>query len=86
MTTWPRSTPKSLHSTPLPGAWKAGREPGVPGGGINGRWACSVDLHAYDPEAFTGSGSFPMSQLFASGGQNIGVSASTSVLPMNTQD
>ena len=29
---------------------------------------------------------FQMSQLFASGGQNIGVSASTSVLPMNTQD
>ena len=32
------------------------------------------------------SGSFPMSQLFASGGQNIGVSASASVLPMNIQD
>ena len=32
------------------------------------------------------SGSFPVSQLFASGGQSIGVSASTSVLPMNTQD
>ena len=32
------------------------------------------------------SGSFPMSQLFASGGQSIGVSASASVLPMNTQD
>ena len=32
------------------------------------------------------SGSFQMSQLFASGGQRIGVSASTSVLPMNTQD
>ena len=32
------------------------------------------------------SGSFPMSQLFASGGQSIGVSASTSVLPMNIQD
>ena len=31
-------------------------------------------------------GSFPMSQLFASGGQSIGVSASTSVLLMNTQD
>ena len=30
--------------------------------------------------------SFPMSQLFVSGGQRIGVSASTSVLPMNTQD
>ena len=29
---------------------------------------------------------FPMSQLFSSGGQSIGVSASTSVLPMNTQD
>ena len=29
---------------------------------------------------------FPMSQLFASGGQKIGVSASISVLPMNTQD
>ena len=32
------------------------------------------------------SGSFQMSQLFTSGGWNIGVSASTSVLPMNTQD
>ena len=31
-------------------------------------------------------GSFPMSQLFTWGGQNIGVSASASVLPMNTQD
>ena len=32
------------------------------------------------------SGSFPMSQFFASGGQSIGVSASASVLPMNIQD
>ena len=32
------------------------------------------------------SGSFPMSQLFASGGQSIGVSASASGLPINTQD
>ena len=32
------------------------------------------------------SGSLPMSQLFAWGGQSIGVSASTSVLPMNTHD
>ena len=38
------------------------------------------------PQSFPASGSFQMSQLFASGGQNIGVSASTSVLPMNTQD
>ena len=35
---------------------------------------------------FPASGSFQMSQLVASGGQNIEVSASTSVLPMNTQD
>ena len=37
-------------------------------------------------QSFPASGSFPISQLFASGGQSIGVSASTSVLPMNTQD
>ena len=37
-------------------------------------------------QSFPASGSFPMSQLFAWGGQSIGVSASTSVLPMNTQD
>ena len=37
-------------------------------------------------QSFPASGSFQMSQLFASGGQSIGVSASTSVLPMNTQD
>ena len=37
------------------------------------------------PSIFPASGSFPMSQLFTSGGQSIGVSASTSVLPMNTQ-
>ena len=37
-------------------------------------------------ESFPVSGSFQMSQLFASGGQSTGVSASTSVLPMNTQD
>ena len=38
------------------------------------------------PQSFPASGSLPMSQLLASGGQSIGVSASTSVLPMNTQD
>ena len=37
-------------------------------------------------QSFPASGSFQMSQLFASGGQNIGVSVSASVLPMNTQD
>ena len=38
------------------------------------------------PQYFPASGSFQMSQLSVSGGQSIGVSASTSVLPMNTQD
>ena len=37
-------------------------------------------------QSFPASGSFPMSQFFASGGHSIGVSASTSVLPMNIQD
>ena len=37
-------------------------------------------------QSFPASGSFPMSVLFASGGQIIRVSASASVLPMNTQD
>ena len=36
------------------------------------------------PQSLPASGSFPMSQLFAWGGQSIGVSASASVLPMNT--
>ena len=38
------------------------------------------------PQSYPASRSFPMSQLFASGGPSIGVSASTLVLPMNTQD
>ena len=38
------------------------------------------------PQSFPASGSFQMSQLFTSGGQSTGVSASTSVLPMNAQD
>ena len=37
-------------------------------------------------QSFPASGSFQMSQLFTSGGQSIGISASTSVFPMNSQD
>ena len=37
-------------------------------------------------QSFPASGSFPMGQFFASGGQSIGVSASASVLPVNIQD
>ena len=42
--------------------------------------------HPLSPLLLPASGSFPMSQLFTWGGQSIGVSASASVLPMNTQD
>ena len=38
------------------------------------------------PQSLPASGSSPVSQLFAWGGQSVGVSASASVLPMNTQD
>ena len=38
------------------------------------------------PQSFPASGSFPMSQLFVSGGHSIGASASASVLSMNIQD
>ena len=37
-------------------------------------------------QSFLASGSFPMRQLFTSGGQSTGVSASAAVLPVNTQD
>ena len=37
-------------------------------------------------QSFPASGSFPVSQFFSLGGQNIGVSASASILPMNIQD
>ena len=53
------------------------------------RWChptISSSLSPPVPQSFPAPGSFPMSQLFASGGQSTGVSASTSVLPMNTQD
>ena len=56
------------------------------------RWWChptissSVIPFSSCLQSFPASGSFQMSQFFASGGQSIGVSASTSVLPVNTQD
>ena len=55
------------------------------------RW-CHLDISSSVvpfsscPQSLPASGSFPMSQLFAWGGQSIWVSASASVLPMNTQD
>ena len=55
------------------------------------RWchpAISSSVAAFSscPQSLPASGSFPMHQLFAWGGQNTGVSASVSVLPMNSQD
>ena len=55
------------------------------------RWCHSTISSSVVPfssrlQSFPASGSFQMSQFFASGGQSIGVSASTSVLPMNIQD
>ena len=46
----------------------------------------SVDPFSSCPQSFPASGSFQMSPLFASGGQSIGASVSSSVLPMNIQD
>ena len=57
---------------------------------IQTRWchatiSSSVVPYSSCPQSFPASGSFQMSQLFAAGGQSIRASASTSVLPMNTQ-
>ena len=46
----------------------------------------SAVLFSSCPQSLPASRSFPMSQLFTWGGQSIGVSASASVLPVNTQD
>ena len=46
----------------------------------------SVIPFSFCPQSFPASGSFPLSQLFASDGQSIRVSSLASVLPMNTQD
>ena len=48
--------------------------------------SCSVVPFSSHLQSFPASGSFPMSQFFASGGQSIRASASVSVLPMNIQD
>ena len=66
--------------------------PGVHSNSCPSSWWChpaisfSVVPFSSCPQSLPASGSFPMSQLFTWGGQSIGVSASKSVLPMNTQD
>ena len=56
------------------------------GGWCHPTISSSVDPFSSCLQSFPASGSFPVSQFFASGGQSIGVSASASVLPMNIQD
>ena len=65
--------------------------PGVYSNSLSLSWWChptissSVVPFPSHLQSFPASGSFPMSQLFTSGGQRIGASASASVLPMNIQ-
>ena len=71
---WPSRTPGAC-SNPCPSSW----------------WSYPTISSSVIPFSsclpfFPASGSFPVSQFFASGGQSIGVSASASVLPMNIQD
>ena len=70
----PSPTPR-VYPNPCPLSWWC--HPAI---------SSSVAPFSSCPQSFPASGSFPMSQLFKSGGQSIGASASTSVLPMNTQD
>ena len=66
--------------------------PGVYSNSCPSSWWChpaissSVIPFSSCPQSFPASGSFLTSQLFAWGGQSIGVSASASMLPMSTQD
>ena len=70
----PSPTP-GVHRNSYPSSWRC--YPAI---------SCSVGPFSSCPQSLPASGSFTMSQLFAWGGQRIGVSASASVLPMNTQD
>ena len=69
------STTPGVHPNPCP--WSQWCHPTI---------SSSAIPFSSCPQSFPASGSFQMSQFFASHGQCIGVSASTSFLPMNTQD
>ena len=82
---WPHESQHTRPPCPSP-------TPGVyPNSCPSSRWchpaiSSSVVPFSSCPQSLPASGSFLMSQLFTWGGQSIRVSASTSVLPMNTQD
>ena len=70
----PSQTPR-VYPNPCPSSWWC--HPAI---------SSSVGPFSSCPQSLPASGSFPMSQLFTWGGQSTGVSASASVLPMNTQN
>ena len=82
---WPHDSQHTRPPWPSP-------TPGVhPNSCSSSRWchlaiSSSVIPFSSCPQSLPASESFPISQLFAWGGQSIGVSASALVLPMNTQD
>ena len=82
---WPHELQHSRPPCPSP-------TPGVHSNSCPLSWWChpaissSVVPLSSCPQSLQASESFPMSQLFAWGGQSIGVSALASILPMNTQD
>ena len=81
--------PHGLQSARLP---YPSPSPGACSNSCPSNWWCyptissSVIPFSSCLQSFPASGSFPMSQFFASGGESIGASASASVLPMNIQD
>ena len=79
---WPHEPKHARPPCPTPGVY--------PNLWLSSQWCHPAISSSVIPfssclQSFPTSGSFQMSQFFASGGQSIGVSASTSVLPMNTQ-
>ena len=82
---WPHGLQHAKPPCPSP-------TPGVYSNSCPLSWWChptilsSLVLFSFCLQSFPASGSFQMSWFFTSGGQSIGVSASTSVLPMNIQD
>ena len=82
---WPQGLQHARppHPSPSPGVYSSSYP--------SSRWCYPTISSSIIPfsscyQSFPASGSFPVSQFFASSGQSIGVSASASVLPMNIQD
>ena len=74
--------PHGLHH---PRQWGPSPSPGVCSNSCALSWWCHPTISPFCLQSFPASGSFPITQLFASGGQSRGASASASVLQMKTQ-